>query len=297
MSLTIKNRHSLCLMLCLAWFVYPSVLIADLIEPKNYLAGMHESEWQYKGSKIFCELSHVIPDFGIARFERKAGKQVSFRLVTYTSVPESTEAILREISPPWKHKSADGKTFDVKIDQGKTPVTLPRSTSSWLLSSLDKGQIGSFEYLDWDDTRKVVKAQLSPVNFHRAHSEFRRCENDLLTQGFESYRSTTVGFEFDIHDLSRQSRMILSELAGFIRADQSVAGILIEGHADDRGSYGYNHRLSAKRAKSVADYLNIQGINKTLIKTKAYGERRPKVKGRTEAARSVNRSAIVRLIR
>ena len=42
--------------------------------PKIYLAGIHDADWTFSGSKSSCELRHEIPGFGIGRFQRLAGE-------------------------------------------------------------------------------------------------------------------------------------------------------------------------------------------------------------------------------
>jgi sodium-type flagellar protein MotY len=47
-----------------------------------------------------------------------------------------------------------------EIHAGLRPVTLGRKPAGWLLTSLSKGQIGSFDCFDWDDSRRQA---LDPV--------------------------------------------------------------------------------------------------------------------------------------
>jgi len=74
--------------------------------------------------------------------------------------------------------------------------------------------------------------------------------------------------------------------------------IMIEGHADSRGSEEYNLNLSEKRAQSVAKYLietyNIPGKR---IKTIGYGESRPIASNATEEGRRNNRRVEVIILK
>lgn len=65
--------------------------------------------------------------------------------------------------------------------------------------------------------------------------------------------------------------------------------ILIEGHTDASGADDHNMRLSEQRAKSVASFLQAQGIASDRIKTAWYGENQPKFPNDTEANMSQNR--------
>ena len=55
----------------------------------------------------------------------------------------------------------------------------------------------------------------------------------------------------------------------------SNVAIVLEGHADERGSREYNLALGERRAKAVADYLAIQGISRSRIEVVSFGEERP----------------------
>ena len=65
--------------------------------------------------------------------------------------------------------------------------------------------------------------------------------------------------------------------------------IVIEGHADDRGTREYNLALGQRRAESVADYLESNGINRTRLSIISYGEENPVDASSNEAAWSKNR--------
>jgi peptidoglycan-associated lipoprotein len=57
--------------------------------------------------------------------------------------------------------------------------------------------------------------------------------------------------------------------------DNARALVLVEGHADERGTNEYNLALGERRAEAVGDYLVGQGVRATKISTISYGEERP----------------------
>jgi peptidoglycan-associated lipoprotein len=73
--------------------------------------------------------------------------------------------------------------------------------------------------------------------------------------------------------------------------DNSHALLLIEGHADERGTNEYNLALGERRAKAAVDYLVSQGVHTARIKSVSYGEERPLCVGRTETCWARNRRA------
>lgn len=70
--------------------------------------------------------------------------------------------------------------------------------------------------------------------------------------------------------------------------------IVIEGHTDDRAAPEYALALGERYAKAVKDYLAANGISANRIKTVSYGKERPAANAKTEAARAMNRRAIIR---
>ncbi len=277
-------------------------LIADsataaLVDSEIYLAGEHYSEWRFIGSLMKCELSHEIPQFGVGQFTRIAGQELTFQVTSFQNIPVEVEALIRELSPSWKHERPDPLTSPVKLKQGLRPVGLKRQKASWLLASLAKGQMPSFDFLDWDDTRKTVHVRLSPVNFQKPYREFKKCLKQISNEGFDDYRNYEVYFELDVHVLNEEQKARLQRLAEYVRADRSITQISIDGHADDQGTHRYNRKLSRRRAESVVRYLIAAGVNTKQLEKHAYGETRPKVRGRSESARALNRRAHIRLAR
>ncbi len=276
-----------------------TTLAAESLEAEIYMAQVHESEWVFTGSPVLCELEHEIPQFGHARFLRLAGESLRFRLDAYQPVPEKIEGVLREVSPDWEHSDPDPLEQLVEINPGLRPVTLDRRPAGWLLSSLAKGQIGSFDLLDWNDSRKQLHIRLSPVKFQRPYREFKQCLKRQKPGGgaYQSFKQTTVNFALDVDQLDSKAQGILDQLAAYIAADERIKAVKISGHADDQGSPRYNLGLSSRRAKRVRDFLVAKGVGASKLSTRHYGESRPKIRKLTESARAANRRAEIELVR
>lgn len=80
-------------------------------------------------------------------------------------------------------------------------------------------------------------------------------------------------FDYDQASLGSDVRASLDAQAAALR--NSNVAIVLEGHADERGSREYNLALGERRAKAVADYLAIQGISRARIEVVSFGEERP----------------------
>ena len=100
-----------------------------------------------------------------------------------------------------------------------------------------------------------------------------------------------VFFDFDKSTLTAKAQETLDKQAAWLQR-VSAATILIEGHADERGTREYNLALGDRRANAVRDYLISKGIAATRIKTISYGKERPAVLGSNEWAWSQNRRSV-----
>ena len=100
----------------------------------------------------------------------------------------------------------------------------------------------------------------------------------------------TVNFGFDSAELTVSARSTLNRQAAFLSLNPDLM-IVIEGHADERGTREYNLALGDRRATAVRDYLVAKGINSARGRTVSYGKERPAVAGSDEAAWAKNRRA------
>jgi peptidoglycan-associated lipoprotein len=83
-----------------------------------------------------------------------------------------------------------------------------------------------------------------------------------------------VFFEFDSIQLKPESRATLEKQAEWLKQHPNVA-VLLEGHADERGTREYNLALGERRANAIRDYLTALGVDQSRLKTISYGKERP----------------------
>lgn len=67
--------------------------------------------------------------------------------------------------------------------------------------------------------------------------------------------------------------------------------MVVEGHADERGSREYNLALGQKRAEAVVKSLALLGVGQAQVEAVSFGEERPAATGSTEEAWAKNRRA------
>ena len=91
--------------------------------------------------------------------------------------------------------------------------------------------------------------------------------------------------------LTTASRETLRAQAAWLRKNSSI-NVVLEGHADERGTREYNLALGERRANSAKDYLMTYGISSDRISVLSYGKERPVDAGSSPLAWSKNRRSV-----
>ena len=91
--------------------------------------------------------------------------------------------------------------------------------------------------------------------------------------------------------LTTASRETLRKQAALLRKNSNI-NVVLEGHADERGTREYNLALGERRANSAKDYLMTYGISSNRISVISYGKERPVNSGSNPLAWSQNRRSV-----
>ena len=91
--------------------------------------------------------------------------------------------------------------------------------------------------------------------------------------------------------LTTRSRDTLRKQATWLRANSDIT-VVLEGHADERGTREYNLALGERRANAAKDYLMTYGVSANRISVISYGKERPVDSGSNPLAWSKNRRSV-----
>jgi peptidoglycan-associated lipoprotein len=97
-----------------------------------------------------------------------------------------------------------------------------------------------------------------------------------------------VFFDYDSIALSEEARGILQKNVEYMKKRTSVK-VLVEGHADARGTNEYNLALAERRADAVRDYLVSLGVAQDRVAIVSKGEEAPFCTEETEKCWQENR--------
>lgn len=97
-----------------------------------------------------------------------------------------------------------------------------------------------------------------------------------------------IYFAFDSSELTDEGRELVNAHAKYL-AQNPQTSVVLEGHADERGTREYNLALGERRAKTVERLMTLQGVTAKQLQVITFGEERPVAFGHDESAWRVNR--------
>ena len=144
------------------------------------------------------------------------------------------------------------------------------------------------------------KEQQKSIDQQRAEIDKNRALIDELKKRNIEARETNrgvavnlpnVNFQFDSADLTSDGRSKVNQIADIIKRDAPDRRITVEGHAsrESASQEAYNQRLSERRANTVADELERNGVNGRNLSSQGLGTRAPIASNDSESGRQQNR--------
>ena len=114
------------------------------------------------------------------------------------------------------------------------------------------------------------------------------------TQDFVVNVGDRVFFETDSTELTSTARATLDKQAQWLGRYPRYT-ILVEGHADERGTREYNFALGARRSEVTRSYLAARGVSPSRMRGTSYGKERPVAVCDDISCWSQNRRAVTAL--
>ncbi|HPQ22170.1 MAG TPA: OmpA family protein, partial [Saprospiraceae bacterium] len=111
----------------------------------------------------------------------------------------------------------------------------------------------------------------------------------------KTLRINELNFKADSTAIEDESVAVLSEIYDFLIQNPNV-NIEIGGHTNTIPSDAYCDRLSADRARNVAEYFYNRGIPASQISYKGYGKRQPLTKDESLAGRKKNQRVEIKIL-
>ena len=149
------------------------------------------------------------------------------------------------------------------------------------IGALAGGSVGY--YMDRQEAKLRAELEDTGVSVHR--------DGDNITLNMPG----NVTFATNSSDLSESFYDVLGSVSIVLdEFDQTV--VEVAGHTDSSGSEAHNQALSERRASSVAQYLDVRGVNDQRIITVGMGEIRPVADNDSSSGRQMNRRVEITLV-
>lgn len=117
---------------------------------------------------------------------------------------------------------------------------------------------------------------------------------ELQAQAQAELRKTTVFyFDFDAASIKSEGKAALAAHAAYLAANPT-ASVVLEGHADERGTVEYNLALGERRGVSVRRFLLANGASASQLNVVSLGEEQPANVSSNEASWAENRRVVVK---
>lgn len=113
------------------------------------------------------------------------------------------------------------------------------------------------------------------------------------SEGDALLRRRLVYFDYDKSVVRDGDVQVLQAHAQFLSGDRAL-GVVLSGHADERGSNEYNLALGQRRANAVREILSFYGAGESQMEALSFGEEQPRAQGQTETAWQENRRVEIR---
>lgn len=108
---------------------------------------------------------------------------------------------------------------------------------------------------------------------------------------FQENVGDRIRFEYDRSELGPDAQDTLRKQVAWLLRYPSVT-LIVEGHADERGTREYNLALGARRASAVMTFLVTMGVNQARLETISYGKERPSCSQSTDECWNENRRGV-----
>ncbi|MCB8964619.1 MAG: OmpA family protein [Bacteroidales bacterium] len=165
--------------------------------------------------------------------------------------------------------NSDSITIYLKDEETSTLITSvqPSATGEYSITS----KAGNYTV---EVQSKFYSIKPTSIHIPENYSQSKFPLDLLLTSNIEAQglalKLKNILFDFDSHELTRDAQFELEKVLSLMEGSPTLY-VEVHGHTDSKGSPSYNLKLSAKRAKSVVEYLTQKGIDEQRFIVKGLG--------------------------
>ncbi|NMP33194.1 OmpA family protein [Thalassotalea sp. M1531] len=264
---------------------------------RQYSADLENSHWQVSdNSRLNCTLTHMIPNYGEAKFTSKANRNnnMLFELDMLRLPDNYSLAEVRSVAPNFRPGIGDYTIADMKLHKQFSP-SLDKKIAWTMLNELEQGMNPTFYYNDWYSDNDKVAVGLSTARFTRAYKEFIGCVGNLLNYSFDDIAYTVLNYQSNSDKFTKASERRMAMISEYLKLDTELELVLIDAYSDSYGGRWNNLKLSEKRANKIREYFEKNGIDAARIEARGFGEKRHIASNETTLGRGQNRRVVIHM--
>lgn len=264
---------------------------------RTYGGTLENSKWQVSmQSRLQCQLSHNIPNYGDALFVSEASKlaNMSFELDMKRLPADYSLAQVLSVPPAWRPGEGASKIAEMQWRR-QFNGDLDEKSAWIMLTELEKGNFPTLYYADWHNKRDRVSVALSATNFKANYYQFLDCVDNLLPYSFDDIAYAQLHFEKNSSDLDKASKRKLAKIEEYLKHDKAIESISVKAFSSSWGGRYTNLKVSEKRADLLKQFFVGIGIEQEKIETEGFGEKRHIASNQNELGRAENRRVVIEL--
>lgn len=138
----------------------------------------------------------------------------------------------------------------------------------------------------------TVKATLWSSNPTKNKGSVNKTRNAKLDLRNVKVKNVNFGFNKSAINMSAYTQL---DKAVKLMTENN-AGVKLSGHADNKGGYVYNWKLSQARANEVKNYMVSKGADSSRIAATEFGDTKPIASNKTKSGRQKNRRVEIEFV-
>jgi len=223
--------------------------------------------WQAAGSRLQCELTQAIENYGEVFFSIRPEEVLQFGLYHKNSTLNSVEKANLSVLPgPWMHEYPSLQNYPVYIERrkGVKYFSVFDKNAENIAVALIAKQFPVFTYTQLDDSQKLeyVKVISSAIKFSDSYDEFMACRAKLLPYALASFQDKVFYYPASSSTVTHQSLSDLAKIIAYLKAMPKAKLVL----ASETSVIGKaDKKMYQRRAKNIIGFLQKKGIKKKRI--------------------------------
>ncbi len=249
--------------------------------------------WTVSTSREQCRLEANLSETTKVTFIASAGRKPVLSLQAPFRNRTSIKGELKIIPAPWQISQSRSVATTLRAPASELVFT---SHIQQLLDAMANGEWGEIKLTsdEGDNWHKQIPA----TGISSSMTRFNGCRNNLPPLSFNDINDTKIVFNINATHVAIKESGKLDLVVDYLRYDDTIQAIQIDGHTDRSGKSYINLTLSRQRAEQVQKYLIDAGIPSNLfMPVRWHGSRDPINPGKTPEQRMRNRRVEIKLLR